>query len=108
MDTFHFHAPPVEKIKIGDLRPMQFVACRYDNFWWIGLIQKIDAEFNDIEIKFMHPHGPTKSFHWPHRDDICFVPLNEVLCILEALETTSGRMYSLKDKDYMKICSCLI
>ena len=87
---------------------MQFFACGYDNFWCIGLIQKIDAELKDINIKFMQPHGPTKSFHWPHHDDICFVPLNKVLCTIEALETNSWRMYNSKDNDNMKICSCLI
>ena len=52
-------------------QPMQFVACMYEGFWWIGLIEQLDGELEDVQIKFMHPHGPTNSVYWPRRNDIC-------------------------------------
>ena len=33
-----------------------FVACRYDSFWWVGMVDEIDITTNDHQIKFMHPH----------------------------------------------------
>jgi hypothetical protein len=27
----------------------------------------------DTLIQFMHPDGPSPSFHWPQKDDICQV-----------------------------------
>ena len=38
----------------------RFVSCRYDTFWWIGMVEKIDEEAGDLVIKFLHPHGPCK------------------------------------------------
>ena len=52
----------VEMKEDGRLKLMQFVACLYDNIWWIGLITKIDFELNNIEIDFIHLHGPNKFF----------------------------------------------
>ena len=52
-------------------QPMQFVACMYDGFWWIGMIEELDRELEDAQVKFMHPHGPTNGVYWPRRNDIC-------------------------------------
>ena len=41
-------------------QPMQFVACMYGGFWWIGLIEELDREHEDAQVKFMQTHGPTK------------------------------------------------
>ena len=32
---------------------------------------EIDKEQNDACIKFMHPHGPARSFHWPEQEQGC-------------------------------------
>ena len=48
----------VENVHIND-----FVSCLYENTWWIGLVMEIDNEQTDVRVKFMHPHGPTISFH---------------------------------------------
>ena len=52
-------------------QPMQFVACMYDGFWWTGLIEELDREHEDAQVKFMHIHGPTNSVYWPRRNNIC-------------------------------------
>ena len=35
-----------------------FVACVYDQSWWIGKVSQVSEEFGDYEINFMHPSGP--------------------------------------------------
>ena len=38
---------------------MDYVACVYDNHWWISLMDEINHDKGDFEIKFLHPHSPT-------------------------------------------------
>ena len=47
---------------------------------WIGFVKSVSEEHGDIEVQFLHPHGPTKLFNWPSINDICFVQLNNILC----------------------------
>ena len=56
-----------------------YVARTYDANWWIGLIMETDEAQDDVQIAFMHSHGPATSFHSPAREDISNVP---VQCIL--------------------------
>ena len=78
----------------------QFVSCRYDTFWWIGMIENIDENASDLKIKFLHPHGPSKSFYWPSRDDTCYVPITNILCLISPPSTSTGRTYKILDDDY--------
>ena len=68
------HKPTVVKVEISD-----FVACIYEQKWWIGIVTDIDSQQSDLQIKFMHPYGPARSFHWPRNDDVCWVPLTHVI-----------------------------
>ena len=79
-----------------------YVACVYESKWWVGLVIEVDRENQDVLTKFMEPHGPSRSFHWPeHRDDICWVPMAHVLAKVEVPTTASGRQYHLSSKDHM-------
>ena len=60
-----------------------YVACIYDNYWWIGNIRNVCEEEDDVEITFMHPHGPSESFKWPRREDNCCVPIIHIICIID-------------------------
>ena len=47
-----------EEIKNSD-----FVLCRYDENRWIGIVCDIDKEHGDLDIKFMHPSYPSRSYN---------------------------------------------
>ena len=32
-----------------------YIACKYDRRWWIGLILEVDTVQLDAQVKFMHP-----------------------------------------------------
>ena len=64
----------------------------YDSYWWIGVVQLVDFDQGDVQVKFMHPHGPNSQFHWPSRDDICHVPIDKLLCKISAPITSTGRL----------------
>ena len=81
----------------------EFVSCLYENTWWIGLVMEIDNELTDVCVKFMHPHGPARSFHWPDRDDICWVPILHILDKIDVPFTKSGRYYTLNPRDAARI-----
>jgi hypothetical protein len=68
-------------------------------------VREIDNEQEDILVKFMHPHGPNKMFKWPAREDLCWVPFDKFICKVDTPETTTGRMYEITDKDFIKIMS---
>ena len=66
----------------------------YDNNWWIGPVIEKDDEECDIKVKFLHPKGPSKYFQWPQRDDICYIPNNCVLKVIDVPVASSlGRNY---------------
>ena len=53
-----------------------------------------DAAHKDIEIKFMHSLCPNRFYTWPRCDDICWVPITNILCLLKtpSLTTATGRL----------------
>ena len=90
-----------EVVLIPKFNLMDFVACKYDSFWWIGTITNIGEQ--DVLINFMHPHGPTMKFSWPPREDKCWVPLQNIIVVIDIPTTRSGRIYDISKQDYEKI-----
>ena len=60
------------QIKDNTLRIGSFLACTYDETWWLGIVAQISDEFGDHNINFMHPSGPGKQFHWPVKVNTCW------------------------------------
>ena len=92
-----------EQVSMKNCEIGKYACCIYDGKWWVGLILETSEEENDVSISFMHPHGPATSFHWPSREDTCFVPLPCILCIVNPPSTPNGRQYYLdvQDKDHL-------
>ena len=84
-----------------------FITCVYDSFWWVGMVEDINPEQGDMEVTFLHPHGPRKSFTWPTAADRCYVPLQNILCSILAptISTDNGHSYEISDTDYQKTIS---
>lgn len=80
--------------KISNLQPGQYVACIYDNKWWIVNSCDVSLEEHDALINFMHPHGPARSFFWPSRKDSCWIPEQHIFLSLPAPTTALGREYN--------------
>ena len=57
----------------------QFVLCTYDGHKWVGMAFEVNMAHKDIEIKFMHSSCPTRSYTWSRCDDICWVPITNIL-----------------------------
>lgn len=103
IDTHDFNLPTIPGL--SEITPSTYVTCIYDSFWWVGLVRKMDKEQGDAEIDFMHPHGPRNTFNWPARDDTCYVPFKNILCVLKTPTTSTGRTYKITDADYQNTVS---
>ena len=76
---------------------LDYVSCLYDNKWPVGIITNVDKE--DVQVNLMHQSGPSRSFQWPHVNDICWVPNDHTLCKIDIPITPSGRFYSILEHD---------
>ena len=105
--TFNFvNLPNKEKL---DLRPAQFLICIYDEQYWLGMVSEVDKENEDILVKFMHPHFPARSFKWPNRDDVCWVPNLHIVCSTKtpSLSTVTARQYTFDTAELETIRNCI-
>ena len=91
-----------------DIGLSKFVACIYADLPWIGVIvQEMYKTYEDILVKFMHPHWLSPSFNWPSTGDICWVPITKVLCNIEAPTTSTGSQYLISEESRISIVSHL-
>ena len=49
----------------------EFVPCRYDNLWMIGIVMEINTDEQDCKVNFLHLQSPTRNFNWPIQMDTC-------------------------------------
>ena len=98
IDIHNFNVPTI--FRITDLTPSTYITCIYNSFWWVGLITKVNLQEGDVQVDFMHPHGPRKSFNWPRHSDTCFVPIKNIILKIAAPATTTGRTYTITNDEY--------
>ena len=61
-------------------------------------------EEGDLQIKFLHPKGPGRPmncFFWPPKEDICYIPNNDILCKISVPTASSitARKYKITSFD---------
>ena len=83
---YNFDTASSKHYFLTQIRISSYIACVYDDSWWIGMVQSIEAECNDVEIIFMHSKGSdefssNKSFKWLIREDRCFVLFEHIICM---------------------------
>ncbi|GBM96843.1 hypothetical protein AVEN_94036-1 [Araneus ventricosus] len=91
--TFNLLKHQTLLVKMKDLYPGCFVGCIYDNLWYFGMVSEVNAEEEDVTVKFLHPNGPSLSFFWPNREDVCAVPIPHIIAIVKPPKTMTGRTY---------------
>lgn len=73
----------------------------YDGHWWLAKAIAVDTEHQDVKVEFLHPNGPTESFHPKRgRRDVCFCKVEDILVKLigesSPLQSSSTReLYSI-------------
>ena len=69
--------------------------------WFVGVIKEVCDEERDIQVKRMHPSGPSKSFQWPQMEDLVYVLYDDVICKIVAPSTRTGRIYTVNNQEEM-------
>ena len=74
-------------------QPGKYTVCLYDNNWYIGNIVQRNDEKQDILVNFIKRTG--LSLSWPSIEDKYWVPMHDLLCIVQAptIQAHSGRQY---------------
>lgn len=85
------HHVPILSFAITDFHLGDYAAFVYDQKWYVGLIVSINIAQNELEVKSMHPYGPSTSFHWPCRPDAVWLTLTQVLCVVDTPDMQSSR-----------------
>ena len=68
----------------------QFILCSYEGHKLVGMACEVNTAHKDIEIKFMHPLCPVRSYTWLRRDDNCWVPITYIFFLLKTQSMTTG------------------
>jgi hypothetical protein len=80
--------------------PGQYVAAAYDKAWYLGVVENVSLENEDVLINFMRTRNPGTTIHsfvWPLTRDECWIPFQHVISTVEVpLQITKGRIKQYK------------
>ena len=80
--------------------------CQYGGAWWLAFVLKPNPDAKEVELKFMHPAGPSPSIVFPRRDDILIISKADILMKVNPT-TTTGRVYNVSSKE-AEAASCFL
>ena len=72
-----------------------YVTAVYDGFWWVACVDKTFPESEEIEVSFLHPHGPSRSFRYPSPKDVLVMSCKDVLTTISPTTATGRTTYVL-------------
>ena len=85
---------------IKNIKCFLYVSCIYDTFWCVGIVTEVNVHEGDLKMQFLHPHRPRKNFTGPSVADKGFVTASNILYVIAAPTTVTGRMYRISDTDF--------
>ena len=75
-----------------------YVTAMYDGSWWLAYILNTLCDSAEVELNFLHPHGPSRSFSYPSRPDQLVISHQDILTVVDPKAVT-GRMYTLSSDE---------
>jgi hypothetical protein len=75
-----------------------YITAKYDGHWWLGCVLKTIPESAEVEISFLHPHGPSRSFKYPTQVDVLLMSCEDILTTVNPT-TVTGRSYTLSEAE---------
>ena len=75
-----------------------FVTCKCDSAWWLAYVLNVDADNAEVEVTFLHPHGPARSYKYPCIPDTLTIPVTEILSKVSP-RTARGRIYTISQRE---------
>ena len=74
-----------------------FVTCLVEKKWWLACVLDV-IEQVQVKLTLLHPHGPSRSFRYPVKEDVHIIELKNILTTVNP-RTVTGRTYSLSKKE---------
>ena len=75
-----------------------YVTAHYDGSWWLACVTKSMPDSGEVEVTFLHPHGPAKSFKYPPGEDVLVMSYQDILTVVNP-STATGRGYTLSKEE---------
>ena len=100
---------PVQNPCLDQIKILTYLLCKYNDWYWIGIVSDTDEAVGDVKVKFMYPHYPGVSFFWPSQDDVCWVPHTHIITIIQTplLSSASAWQNTISKSDICTIKSLI-
>ena len=85
-----------------ECQPGIYIACIYDEEWYVGLITETSEECRDVYVKFMKRFNELMLL-WPQGyGNECWIPFEDIICITSSPEPqgSRARQFKIKSTDY--------
>lgn len=75
-----------------------YITAVYDRAWWLAYVTKAIPDSGEVEVSFLEPRGPSRSFKYPTIADILVIGSEDVLTVVNPT-TATGRSYTLSEAE---------
>ena len=83
-----------------------YVTAKYDSFWWLACVTNTVPDCEEVEVSFLHPHGPATSFKYPPGYDVLVISCHDILTTVNPC-TSTGRVYTLSQEEMVAASTTL-
>jgi hypothetical protein len=83
-----------------------YITAVYDHAWWLAYVTKRMPNSGEVEVNFLEPRGPSRSFNYATRADALVISSEDVLTVVNPT-TATGRSYVLSQARSAAACSAL-
>ena len=102
------HIFDTNRMDLNNITTGSNYACKYGNDLYFCIVNYVSMDYSEINVKFMHPKAPAKKFFWHDREDICWIPLNHMICRVKPPSSGStARYYSFDEADIDQVLGYL-
>ena len=85
-----------EELEIDQIS--EFITCKYDSTWWLASVLNVDADNAEVEVTFLHPHWPARSYKYPCIPDTLTIPVTDILSKVSP-RTATGHVYTISQRE---------
>ena len=85
---------------------IRYITAVYDHTCWLAYITETMPNSVEVEVSFLEPRGPSRSFNYPPRADILVISSEDVLTVVNPT-TATGRSYVLSQAESAATCAAL-
>ena len=81
----------------------KYVACLYDNEVWLGSVDDVSTENDDVKINFLH-RKDAYTYFFPEKVDTCWVQYDKIINIMSQPDIKPKRKieYRFQEKELLK------